>query len=508
MKIPRHFSLSKLALPAFLVGVLSLATTAASETEPPNLPTWRAGVQEDIHRESHERRITAEMLDGGPPAAIIQAAFDRASPPATVILPAGEWTLHQPLQMRPGVVLRGSGKLATRLIFDLPEPSEDGGVRPALGAIQFAGQRDAEPVALLGDPAAGDNQVEVAAKRSIKIGDTALIFSENDPQLMYTDPRWDRDWARQSLAQIVAITGVDGNQLTLDTGLRLDFDPKLNPRIQILDPIEQAGLENLYLERIDGVSDNIIGIETALNCWVRDCETVRTGRGHIWINYSRFVTISGNRCHEAISYGGGGNGYGIVAGNIATDCLIENNELHTLRHSLMAKRGSNGNVFAYNYSHDRRREDGKNLLCDISLHGHYPYQNLFEGNVVEFVELADYWGPTGPHTTFFRNHVSTRFQISDHSDETIVWNNVLPPEGIRDDGTSTDLFLAHNGTPTIAEDDGASATVLPQSLFYSAAPTFWDSTLAWPMPGPDEYDPTSDAPANPAAARAQARLKP
>lgn len=456
----------------------------------PDVPTVRTLRPEDLAVEN--------------PAAVIQKALDTAESPGAITLPVGEWTLHAPLEMRPGIVLRGSGKRETRLLFDLPEPAEDGGVRPALGVVRFEGRRDAAPVPLIGDPAVGATSIELAEATDLAPGDTVLVFSDNDPDLMFTDPRWDRDWARESLAQIVAVKAVDGILVTLDTGLRLDFKPALHPRLQRLEPIRRAGLENLYLERIDGVSDNIVGLEAAVDCWVRNCETVRTGRGHIWMNYSRFVTITGNHCHIAIDYGGGGNGYGIVAGNVATDCLIENNLLHTLRHAMMAKRGSNGNVFAYNYSFDRRRDGGDNLLCDISLHGHYPYQNLFEGNVADFVELADFWGPTGPRTTFFRNHIRKRFEISDHSHETIVWNNVLPAEGIRDDGTSERLFIAHNGTPAFEGEDAENEEIaLPVSLFYREKPSFWSASIPWPMAGPDRFNPTSDAPPNPAAARAR-----
>ncbi len=123
---------------------------------------------------------------------------------------------------------------------------------------------------------------------------------------------------------------------------------------------------------------------------MRRCETTNTARGHIWANFSRHITIVENHVHRSFSYGGGGAGYGIVAGNIATDYLITDNILHHLRHALMVKRGANGNVFSYNYSFERRCDpEGDRLLCDISLHGHYPYQNLLEGNVVEFIELDD-----------------------------------------------------------------------------------------------------------------------
>ncbi len=75
-----------------------------------------------------------------------------------------------------------------------------------------------------------------------------------------------------------------------------------------------------------------------------------------------------------------------------------------LRHAMMVKTGANGNVFSYNYSKNvRRSEWPNNYGGDISLHGHYSYANLFEGNIVQNIMIDHYWGPSGPLNTFFRN---------------------------------------------------------------------------------------------------------
>ena len=42
--------------------------------------------------------------------------------------------------------------------------------------------------------------------------------------------------------------------------------------------------------------------------------------------------------------------------------------------------------------------------------------NLFEGNVVEFIHNSDWWGPSGPGNTFFRNRALLEdFMIDDNS---------------------------------------------------------------------------------------------
>jgi hypothetical protein len=66
--------------------------------------------------------------------------------------------------------------------------------------------------------------------------------------------------------------------------------------------------------------------------------------------------------------------------------------------------GSSGNVFGYNESREPgRSEQIPHLTGDISLHGHYAFSNLFEGNIVQNMIVDHYWGPSGPFNTLFRN---------------------------------------------------------------------------------------------------------
>ena len=71
----------------------------------------------------------------------------------------------------------------------------------------------------------------------------------------------------------------------------------------------------------------------------------------------------------------------------------------------------------YNYAEKNYSDDdGGWAKTYISLHGHYAYMNLFEGNTVQEIDVADYWGPCGPGNTFLRNRVESEgIQIMDHS---------------------------------------------------------------------------------------------
>ena len=482
----------------FLVAVLM--TTGCRLSSADFLPTWNAGYRGDIPELPVVIEIDASAIRTQGHVAI-QAAIDNASAPGAVLLPPGVFELHGPIALRSGIVLRGASPGTTHLKFHpLPAETFAGPVRPAFGAIRFEGTKHPKEYTLRAGFERGSDQLSLDDLTGLSAGQMVLIFSENDPELLYTDPRWDRDWALQSLAQIVEIVAVQDGSITLDTPLRLAYQAELDPRLLIIDPIEQAGVEDLTVENLDPESHNIIGLENAQNCWVRRCESINTARGHIWVNFSRFITIAENEVHHSFSYGGGGAGYGIVAGNIATDCLITDNILHQLRHALMVKRGANGNVFSYNYSFERRREpEGSRLLCDISLHGHYPYQNLFEGNVVEFIELADYWGPTGPRTTFLRNHVQTSISLLDHSHQAIFLGNRITESGFTTDGTSQDLILGGNtlsGGKTLPSI--INVETIPDSAYRTSPPENWGG-LPWPVLA----DPTADGTLIPAQRRWQ-----
>ena len=52
----------------------------------------------------------------------------------------------------------------------------------------------------------------------------------------------------------------------------------------------------------------------------------------------------------------------------------------------------------------------------ISAHGHYPFMNLYEANIVGIIDVDDVWGPNAPGNTFFRNRVLGTDQHEDFGD--------------------------------------------------------------------------------------------
>jgi hypothetical protein len=193
-----------------------------------------------------------------------------------------------------------------------------------------------------------------------------------------------------------------------------------NAKIQKLKPVQNIGIENLFIlqhatEQNNGQSNIVFSY--AVNCWVRGVHFENTSEHHIHASYSAHLEISGNYFYGAHSYGNGGWGYGVSFTNSTSYCLVENNRFKKLRHSMLVQAGANGNVFAYNYSHEPYAIlDGIGSYedSDLTCHGNYPFCNLYECNVVAFIELDKVHGANGPYNTFFRCKAETN-KFPDHT---------------------------------------------------------------------------------------------
>jgi len=149
---------------------------------------------------------------------------------------------------------------------------------------------------------------------------------------------------------------------------------------------------------------------------------------------------------------------------------------------MIVSKGATGLVFGYNYSIDQHWQFG-HQAADLSLHGHYPNMILFEGNVVEYAHNSDYWGPSGPGNTLFRNRIEvTNIRVSDASHhQNIVANEVLYGSVIVDAGVYNTWLKANNVGGTILNPIGG--TISP-SLYHSTQPNFLDG-YPFPIIGPE-----------------------
>jgi hypothetical protein len=227
---------------------------------------------------------------------------------------------------------------------------------------------------------------------------------------------------------------------------------------------------------------------------VRGCEFEEARRTHIVMRRCKGVSVESNYIHHAKRYSGS-HGYGISTDWSTTDCLIQNNILVHLRHAISSSLGANGCVWAYNFLDGQTDDSDKDRLRDISLHGNYPYMNLFEGNVAEFAASSDWWGAAGPLNTFFRNRFDPSpddpsgwnppLQVQYHSDrQVIVGNSMLRGQGFSISPDSLGVHLDGNLNAGAIQWAGGSVRELPPSLYLGGPPEFWGDK-PWPGIGAD-----------------------
>jgi hypothetical protein len=471
---------------SFVIGIfLSWIPVSAQIIQPARMVDWSIagypGIIPDVPIVINVKAFGA-IGDGisNDHAAII-SAIDAASTPGAIFLPEGRYRINDTLQLKEGTVLRGAGAGKTFLECDL------GGT--AKNCIEILTYRRGEFVAIQSGLEKGSTTLVVANASAFKAGDIAEIQQENDPQIMYTRPEWNESWAQNAVGQFVRILSVEGNTLTLDRPLHIDFNPALNPVIRTNGLIANVGIEDLHIQRLDAGDGHTILIKNAIDSWVRRVESAYTYRSHVNVASSMNIEIRDSYFHHSHDYGGGGHGYGVDLNSHTTNCLVENNIFEHLRHSMMVHVGANGNVFGYNYSFDPFQNDGTWTPNDISVHGHYPFMNLFEGNILQKAGSSDWWGPAGPGMTFFRNRIEAEnLALMDYShNQNVVGNEftgetngiTLQPEI---QGT---LVHGNNIRGQVSWDQSILDHVLPDSYYLTEKPGFYKG-LSWPSLGGDQ----------------------
>lgn len=410
------------------------------------------------------------------------AAAIAASPtPGAIFLAEGTYKIKSRITLIEGKVVRGAGADRTRLEFDLGGAAEN--------CIEIITYRRGEFTAVVSGFRKGSTSVVVSDGSRFKQGDTAEIQQDNDAAVMYTDPEWNQPWAQDAVGQFFRVTDVAENTLSIDRPLHIDFQNQLNPRARPNGLIENVGIEDLHIKRLDAGDGHTILIKNAAKCWVRRIESELTYRAHVAITSSMNVEVRDSYFHHSHDYGGGGHGYGVVCGLHTADCLVENNIFEHLRHAMMVHIGANGNVFAYNYSIEPFQNTGTWTPCDISVHGHYPFMNLFEGNILQETGIADYWGPAGPGNTLFRNRIeSENIDVMDHShDQNIVGNELTGGSNsisIRAEVHGT-LVHGNNENGKITWDPSIPDHDLPKSYYLFSKPDFFGG-IPWPPLGGDK----------------------
>lgn len=394
--------IKKLVIIAFAV-IISIA--ASSQTIPLNRRViWKgAGIFSNNPVISNELNI----LDFGGKAdstadntnAIDSAMNSLKGHAGVIYFPPGFYYIRSTLNIPDSVTLRGNCHDSSWLVFNL------GGA--ALDCIDAQNTNETGVFqSIIHGFSTDTNVITVDSINGFTVGGYAEIEETNGA--------WDvvpANWALNCVGQIVHITAIKGKNITFENPLRFTYNPSLKPVIRPWIPRTFVGFEDLEITRVDTGLPSMgycINFTNALNCWVKGVESRHSVGAHVVMSTASNITVSGCYFHGSYAYDGvGTRGYGILMIQHAGQNLVENNVFDTLRHSIINKQGANGNVAGYNYAiNEYRVENPDNAGADLLLHGHYPFANLYEGNIANNVMVDSTWGPAGPFNTFFRNRAA------------------------------------------------------------------------------------------------------
>ncbi len=398
-----------------------------------------------------------------------------------VYLPTGNYLLTSPITLTDSVLLKGNTSDSTTLLFQFGQQ--------AINCVDIQKGQNTNFVPITDGFEKGSSWIQVNNPSTFSSGQTIEIRQQNGD--------WDVvpiSWADYSVGQITRIASINSNKLYLESPLRIDYSPDLNPEVRPIQPITNVGVECLKIKRTDAPTEGAgsnISFSYAANCVVRGVESDSSVGSHINVNASANLLIDGCYIHHGYTYDGTGTrGYGVTFSMHSSECLVTNNIFKKLRHAMSVKTGSNGNILAYNYSIEpTRSEPIPDFSGDINLHGHFAYANLFEGNIVQNIIIDHYWGPSGPLNTFFRNRAEL-YGIFMTSSDLLMTNrqNFVGNEVTNTDFlyglyflTGEDHFeygnnIRGNITPTGTSD------LTDLSYYLQEKPYFWNATN-WPSIG-------------------------
>ena len=339
------------------------------------------------------------------------AAAKSATGTVIIYFPARTYTITSPIELNytdgNNIVFQGDGSNATILNFTVGENYP---------CFKIAGTLTGSPTTLNSDIVKGSKNLSASSFSSYSDGNWIRLCEPNNPHVH-------ESWAINDkvVGQITQLETVYSTTATMKDEASKLYITSYGTWIQRVFPIQNVGIENLKIKRLDtgeAPDGSNIYIKYAVNCWIKGVESDNTCRHHVMIDWSSHVEVSGCYFYEAESYGDGGYGYGVLLERSSTNCLIENNIFRKLRHAMMVQAGANCNVFEFNYSRDHywtkwgiewSSEPWDPPFVDvwpggdISIHGNYPYANLFEYNYIERIIADGYHGANGPYQAFIRN---------------------------------------------------------------------------------------------------------
>jgi len=275
------------------------------------------GVRDVIDNQLPGKRVVlnANGQDQLDDTASFVAALGAIAAGGIVEIPPGTYYLSDTIRLtRDRQVLRGAGSDLTHLVFTESLPF----------GIAITGQYPQAPTPVInGD--SRQNSLLVAPNADAINGRYGLLTDSNS-----------------SYSQVVSIVGHEplqnSSRLLLASPLNSTFSNTAS--LQVFDANEFSGVEALSLDVASSSTHigDMFHMRSAAHVWIRDVLSKRARQSHVFTRQTYHCEITGNTMLDATGHGDGKQGYGIDLANSTTGCLVENNTLGYLRHSIVFNR--------------------------------------------------------------------------------------------------------------------------------------------------------------------------
>ena len=401
-------------LVAVSLGLLGPARVATADVIPADrLINWNPGIPGGIPNYTTVC-ATVNASDYGNGAvdatAGIQAAIDGCPVGQVVKLSAGNFQVNgvDPITIEKGIVLRGAGPQATKLL-------KTNGIANPLILVGRRWLDEAQSVNLTANAAKGATSVQVTSTAGFSVGQLVLLDEITDDSYVYWGnncPPGDpcRGWFTRfdrPVGQMMEIAAITGNTVFFTTALHIALDTAHTAQLTrwtIPWGAKYAGIEDLYVR---GGQDDNITLRFAMYSWVRGVESDWSEGDSIALDTSFRCVLRDSYVHDTPNPFPGGGGYMLSVATYTSESLVENNIFIKANKVMVMRASGGGNVVAYNYFDDGYignflgwMETGLNAS-----HMTCPHFELFEGNQAFNIDGDDTWGGA-VYNTFFRNHTT------------------------------------------------------------------------------------------------------
>jgi chitodextrinase len=479
----------------------------------------------------------------------IQSAIDACPKGSAVFLPAGKYRITNQLRITKGIVLRGESPTNTKIMLDSKETN----------FISAGSWMPDKAIDIISGYEKGSNTIVVADATTISAGDYITLYQDNESGLVFSEESgggictwcgveactWCGDEpnnGNHTMSQMVKVISKTGNSLTLSRPLYYTFKAENDPEIQKqISMTSGVGIEDISLEKLkDGSAKCNMYFEALSYSWVKNVRSYNCVAAHIRMVYCYSCEIRDNFLYDAHTHQGS-RSYGLDMLAVNSDHLIENNIILRCAPAICFEGGGSGNVFSYNFTGESWYDfDGGDWLHgNIAIHGAHPFMNLFEGNILDKVQIDNIHGSSS-HNTYFRNHITRHRDLPKVGTEAIVafdvykhsyFNNFIgnilgkPGDvgsdecvhcddnrvnwkmgcltgggdyGLPADSNVAATAMRHGNfdyiTNSVKWDSAIADHNLPYSYYLTAKPSFFGA-LAWPPIGSDLTEKTGTIPA-------------